>query len=71
MRMIGGSFPILKDPLRYEEIGERKVVLSLMVYLYNFQTSQIDINQIMSSFYEKTGYVGHNGIVDDTNRLFL
>ena len=67
--MIGGSFPRLKDPLKFEELGEKKVILKLMVLLYNYQTSQLDINQIMSSFCEQTGYFGHAGIGDDVNGL--
>ena len=52
MRMIQGSFPRLKDPLLFEEHGDRKVILRLMVHLYNFQTAQVGINQIMNSFYK-------------------
>ena len=33
MRMIQGSFPRLKDKMPYEEFGERKVILNLMVLL--------------------------------------
>ena len=38
MRMIGSSFPCLKDPLLYEK-NDRMVILHLMVHLYNFQAS--------------------------------
>ena len=67
--MIGGSFPRLKDPLTFEELGEREVILKLMVLLYNCQMYQLGINQIMSSFYEKMGYFGHTRINDDANGL--
>ena len=46
MRMIQGQFPRLKDNMQLEEFGERKVVLHLMVLLYNYQASKIGINQI-------------------------
>ena len=54
MRMIQGQFPRLKDPLYLEEFGERKVVLSLMILLYNYQTSKVGINQIMNTFMSNT-----------------
>ena len=54
MRMIQGQFPRLKDPLTYEEFGERKVILNLMVVLYNFQTSTVGINHILNSFMSNT-----------------
>ena len=54
MRQIQGQFPRLKDPLPYEEFGERKVILNLQVLLYNYQTSTIGINQILNSFMSRT-----------------
>ena len=54
MRMIQGQFPRLKDPLQLEEFGEQKVVLSLMILLYNYQTSKVGINQILNTFMSKT-----------------
>ena len=70
MRMIGGSFPRLKDALAYEENNDRKVILRLMVHLYNFQCSEIGINQILNSFCEKSGHFAHlNSIGDNANNL--
>ena len=69
MRMIQGSFPRLKDPLLFEEKGGRKIILRLMVHLYNFQTSLVGINQIMNSFMEKTGHFGDMHITDNANNL--
>ena len=54
MRMIQGSFPRLKDKLPYEEFNERKIVQHLMVCLYNFQTHNIGINQILNTFMSET-----------------
>ena len=70
MRMIGSSFPCLKDPLLYEEKNDRMVILCLMVHLYNFQVSQVGINQILNSFYDKTSYFGKERIDNDAN-VFL
>ena len=50
MRTIQAQFPRLKDPLLYEECGERRVILHLMVLLYNFQASAVGINQILNTF---------------------
>jgi DDE superfamily endonuclease len=50
MRGLQGSFPRLKDRLIYEERGERKIILHLIVLLYNFRASTVGINQIQSSF---------------------
>ena len=54
MRMIQGQFPRLKDPLQLEEFGERKVVLSLMILLYNYQISKVCMNQILNTFMSRT-----------------
>jgi hypothetical protein len=36
MRAFQGSFPRLKEKIRFEERGERKIMLNLMVLLDNF-----------------------------------
>ena len=50
MRGLHGSFPRLKDRLLYEERGERRIILELIVLLYNYCASTVRINQIQSSF---------------------
>ena len=42
-----------------------------MVHLYNFQTAQVGINQIMNSYMDKTGHFGGAAINEDANDLFL
>ena len=54
MQMIQGQFPRLKDNLQYEVFGERKIILYLMVLLYNFQTEKVGINQILNTFMSRT-----------------
>ena len=39
MRCLQGSFPRMKDKFRYEENGERKLILQMIVLLYNFRAS--------------------------------
>ena len=63
MRIIEGSFSRLKDTLMFEEMGDRKVILQLMVHLYNFQTAQVGINQIMNSYRDKTRHFGDEAII--------
>ena len=50
MRGLQGSFPRLKDRLLYEERGERRVILEMIVLLYNYRASTVGMNQIQSSF---------------------
>ena len=58
----------MKDSLKYEENGERKVILRLLTLIYNFQTSQVGMNQILNSFMEKDeGFFGHDAITEDAN----
>ena len=62
MRMIGGLFPRLKDNVKLEEFGDRRIILHLMVMLYNWQTRKVGINHILNSYMSKTsGFVSYRG----------
>ena len=50
MRMIQGQFPRIKDPMFLEELGDRRIIMNLLINLYNFQCSTIGHNQILSTF---------------------
>jgi DDE superfamily endonuclease len=50
MRALQASFPRLKDRLIYEDRGERRLIMNLIVFLYNFRASVVGLNQIQSSF---------------------
>jgi hypothetical protein len=50
MRALQGSFPRLKATLKYEELGERKLILSVIVLLYNWRANTVGLNQIRSVF---------------------
>jgi len=50
MRAFQGSFPRLKEKIRFEERGERKIMLNLMVLLYNFRASKVGQNQIRNVY---------------------
>jgi hypothetical protein len=46
MRAIQSSFPRLKDRFIYEELGERKIILKMMILLYNVRARLVGIIQI-------------------------
>jgi hypothetical protein len=50
MRALQGLFPWLKGKILFEERGDRKIRLNLMVLLYNFQVSKVGQNQIGSVY---------------------
>ena len=50
MRIIQSSFPRLKEPLKYEEYGDRFIILLLMTNLYNYQTDTMGCNNIFNTF---------------------
>ena len=50
MRGFQSSFPCLKENILYEEQGERKIMLNLMVLLYNFRVAKVGQNQIQSVY---------------------
>ena len=50
MRGLQGSFPRLKDRIPWEEHGERKLLMQLVIYLYNFQTETVGLNLIASVY---------------------
>ena len=50
MRAIQSSFPRLKDRFTYEENGERKLMLKMMILLYNLRSRKVGINQIRNTY---------------------
>lgn len=50
MRGMQGSFPRLKDRIKYEEGGERRIILELCARLYNFRAREVGINQIRTVY---------------------
>jgi hypothetical protein len=51
MRGLQASFPRLKDRLKWEETGERKIIIQMIVLLYNYRVHEVGQNQIKSVFY--------------------
>jgi hypothetical protein len=52
MRAIQGAFPRLKDAIKYEVDGgsERRMMLKLVVLLYNFRLEHVGLNQIRNTY---------------------
>ena len=50
MRAFQSSMPRLKDWMKFEERGERKVTLPMMILIYNLRARLVGINQL-NSFY--------------------
>ena len=50
MKLLQCSFPRLKDRFIYEERGERRIMLKLMVLLFNMRAQMVGINQIRNVY---------------------
>jgi hypothetical protein len=50
MRQFQASFPRMKDEFRLETQGERRIILLLVVYLFNYRTNLVGCNQVCSTF---------------------
>ena len=72
MRMIQGQFPRITDTLIFKESGDRRVILRLLVHLYNFNCAQVGHNEILNSFMEKKdGFFGHPDITPNANDILI
>mgnify|MGYP003840563507 CR=1 FL=1 len=49
MRSFQSSFPRIKDRLVYEENGERKLILQMLVLLFNYRANKVGISQIKNT----------------------
>ena len=50
MRGLQSSFPRLKDRFVYEERGERRITLKMLVLIYNMRARMVGINQIRNTY---------------------
>ena len=61
MRMISGQFPRLKDRMPLGDFQDRRIILQLMVLLYNYQTYNVGINHILNNYMSDTpGFHSYN-----------
>ena len=69
--MIQAKFPRLKDSMTIADPTERRIILRLMVHLYNFQSSRVGVHKILNSFIENDDYYNHPDITEDANHLLV
>jgi hypothetical protein len=50
MRAFQSSMPRMKDRMKFEERGERKVTLTMMILIYNLRARMVGINQLRSFY---------------------
>ena len=50
MRLIQEKFSRIKDGMKYKEAGERKIILQLLVLLFNFYTTKVGMNSITNRY---------------------
>jgi hypothetical protein len=50
MRQFQDSFPRMKDEFCLETQGERRIILLLVVYLFNYRTNLVGCNQVRSTY---------------------
>jgi hypothetical protein len=50
MRQFQASFPRMKDAVKFELNGERRIIMRLIVYLFNYRANVVGCNQIQSTF---------------------
>lgn len=50
MRSLQSAFPRLKDRFIYEENGERRVIMTMMLLLHNLRARRVGINQIKTVY---------------------
>ena len=50
MRSFQASVPRLKDRIPFEQFGQRKIMMTMMILLYNLRTKKVGINQIRNVY---------------------
>jgi hypothetical protein len=63
MRAFQASFPRIKDCITIEYRGQRKLMMKLMVHLYNLRTRKVGINQILNVYMP--------ALDEDVNQLYI
>ena len=63
MHAFQASFPRIKDRITLEERGQWKLMIKLMIYLYNLRTRRVGINQILNVYMPSLN--------EDVNALYI
>ena len=59
MRMFQSSFPRIKDCIIYEEQGERRLILQMLILLFNYRANTVGINQILNVYMPELNVPGN------------
>ena len=62
MRAFQASFPLVKEKIRFEEQGERKLMMEVLPRLYNYRANNVGINQILNVFFSH--------LIEDSESVF-
>ena len=63
MHAFQASFPRVKDRIALEYRGQRKVMMKLMIMLYNIRTRRVGINQILNVYM--------SSLEENVNRIYI
>jgi hypothetical protein len=63
MRAFQSSFPRIKDRITIEYRGQRKLMMKLMIHLYNLRTRKVGINEILNVYMP--------ALDEDVNQLYI
>ena len=62
MRAFQASFPRVKDRIPFENKGQRKLMVKMMLLLYNLQARRVGINQILNVYM--------SSLIQDVNEIY-
>jgi hypothetical protein len=60
MRSFQASFPRIKDRIVYEENGERRLLLKMLVLLFNYRANKVGISQIKNTYMPSLERLGND-----------
>ena len=62
MHAFQASFPHVKDRIPFENKGQRKLMVKMMLLLYNLQARRVGINQILNVYM--------SSLIQDVNEIY-
>ena len=60
MRSFQASFPRIKDRRVYEENGERRLLLKMLVLLFNYRANKVGISQFKNTYMPSLERLGND-----------
>jgi hypothetical protein len=68
MRAIQGSMPRLLDAIKYEENGERRIIMKLVPLLYNLRLNRVGLNQLRNVYVKEWSRDSNYFIMPEQNK---